>query len=550
MSKKYAHRAPDWWRGAYLYQIYPRSFLDTNGDGVGDLPGITEKLDHVASLGVDGIWISPFFTSPMYDYGYDVMNYREIDPLFGTMADFDAMLEKAHKLGLKIIIDLVLSHTSYEHPWFRESRRCNSNPRSDWYIWADPRPDGTPPNNWQSVFGGPSWTFNTRRQQFYMHNFLKEQPDLNYHNPEVQEAALDIMRFWLEKGVDGFRMDTSNFYFHDKTLRDNPPKTMDGTFANQFDKLEPYVMQEHIFDKSRPENLDFIRKMRKLMDEYPNTFMVGEVTDDNPYQRAAEYTTGQELLHTTYNFDIMSGIHKELTKDVIMEPFKKQAAQPGDGWPSWAFSNHDVVRAASRWHPDTYHFNHDPRLSKLSIMLLGCLRGSIYMFQGEELGLPEANLEFEDLQDPQGKYLWPEWQGRDGCRTPIPWDSSDYCGFSKAKPWLPVQEPFKELTVEKQEKDPNSVLNFTREALKWRATQPALKLGDLEFVETPTDTLLAFKRSHEGEVLLCVFNLSRHPNSYLNDEISTETSKTVFGKEHQEREARLGAYEFSIIKLQ
>ncbi len=492
----------EWWRGAVLYQIYPRSFYDTKKDDIGDLNGITEKLDYIASLGVDAVWISPFFKSPMKDYGYDVSDYRDIDPMFGTLDDFKTLLAKAHDLNLKIIIDLVLSHTSDQHPWFTE--------KPEYYVWADPLPDmfgaRVPPNNWVSVFGGSAWEWHEGRQQFYLHNFLKEQPDLNYHNPDVQQEALDIAKFWLDIGVDGFRLDVINFLFHDPELRNNPPRPPELGAATQFEGDDPYSQQSHIYDKSRPENLTFIHRLRTLMDKYEDRFTVGEIGDDHPYDRAAEYTQGHEYLNTCYNTHLMSGTHKALPANLIRDPVEIFALAKGGSWPSWAFSNHDVVRAASRWHENGNGFDHDPRLSKMLIALLGSLRGTAFLYQGEELGLPEAKLKFEDLQDPWGKHLWPKWQGRDGCRTPMPWTKD-----VKRKQWLPVPEEHIALNVDHQEKDEDSTLNFTREFLKWRKTQPALILGEIEFLKTENEKLLAFTRSTNNQKILCVFNLGDKP---------------------------------------
>lgn len=406
----------NWWRGAAIYQIYPRSFFDTNGDGIGDLPGITEKLDYIASLGVDGIWISPFFTSPMKDFGYDVSDYHDVDPMFGSLEDFKTMLVKAHKLNLKVIIDLVLSHTSDQHPWFKDP------PKKDWYIWADPRPDmfgeRVPPNNWVSVFGGPAWTYDENRGQYYLHNFLPEQPDLNFHNPDVQNAMLDVCKFWLYIGVDGFRLDVVNFYFHDRELRDNPPRDADLGPATQYEGDDPYSAQNHIYDKTRPENPIFIQRVRALIDQYPERIIIGEGGDDHFFKLAADYCSGDKRLHTIYSPQLCAGAHKRLTADLIRDPVENFLNQAPGAWPTWAFSNHDVVRAASRWCDKGEGFDHNPRLSKTLIALLGCLQGSFFLYQGEELGLPEAKLKFEDLQDPWGKHLWPDWQGRDGCRTP------------------------------------------------------------------------------------------------------------------------------------
>jgi alpha-glucosidase len=488
------------WRGAFLYQIYPRSFCDTNNDGIGDLPGITEKLPYIKSLGVDGIWICPFFKSPMKDFGYDVSDYCAIDPMFGTMDDFKILLKSAHDLNLKIIIDLVLSHTSDQHQWFQESRASKNNSKSDWYVWADEIP-----NNWVSVFGGPAWTFDERRGQYYFHNFLKEQPDLNFHNPEVQDAVLDTAKFWLDMVVDGFRLDVVNFYFHDAALRNNPPRD-DGAAATQFEGDDPYSRQYHIYDKSRPENLEFLRRFRALMDQYPDRFTIGEIGDDEPYKLAAQYTHGDEFLNTTYNPQMMAGTRKKLTADLIRAPIEEFLKQ-GAGWPSWAFSNHDVVRAASRWCAGD-GFTHDPRLSKMLIALLGCLYGTVFLYQGEELGLPEARLNYEDLQDPWGKRLWPRWQGRDGCRTPMPWTVE-----RPAKSWLPIPDSHLNLNAADQDKNPESVLNFTRKFMAWRKRQPFLKIGEIQFIETEDDEILAFERTHDNKKILCVFNLSENPKS-------------------------------------
>ena len=487
-----------WWKGAVIYQIYPRSFYDTKDDGIGDLPGITEKLDYIASLGVDGIWISPFFTSPMKDFGYDVSDYRDVDPMFGTLEDFKLLLEKAHELNLKIIIDLVLSHTSDQHPWFTE--------KPEYYVWADAKPDmfgeRVPPNNWTSVFGGCAWEWDDNRQQYYLHNFLKEQPDLNFHNPDVQREALDIAKFWLDLGVDGFRLDVVNFYFHDRELRDNPPRDPDLDPPLQFEGEDEYAKHNHVYDKSRPENLEFIHELRLLMDQYDDRFTVGEIGDDHPYDRAAEYTEGHKYLNTCYNTHLMSGVHKALTADLIREPVETFAEAKGGSWPSWAFSNHDVVRAASRWHPDSHGFSHDPAFSKMLITLLGCLRGTLFLYQGEELGLPEAKLEFDQLQDPWGKHTWPAWQGRDGCRTPMPWTP-----IAPGNTWLPIAETHLPLNVQALEKDDASTLNFTRRFLKWRKSQNPILWGAIEFDDTSSETELLFKRVYNDEILVCRFDL-------------------------------------------
>lgn len=525
----------EWWRGAVIYQIYPRSFNDTKNDGIGDLNGITEKLDYIASLGVDGIWISPFFTSPMKDFGYDVADFRDVDPMFGTLDDFKKLLKKAHSLNLKIIIDLVLSHTSIEHPWFTE--------KPEYYVWADPNPDmfghRVPPNNWVSLFGGSAWEWHEGRGQYYLHNFLKEQPDLNYHNPDVQNEALDIVKFWLDMGVDGFRLDVINFLFHDKELRNNPPRPPELGAALQFEGDDPYSDQEHIYDKSRPENLEFIHRLRKFMDQYDDRFTVGEIGDDHPFDRAAEYTEGHDYLNTSYNMHLMSGIHKDLTADLIREPVETFAAAKGGSWPSWAFSNHDVVRASSRWLEGGNGFGHDPELSKMLIALLGCLRGTAFLYQGEELGLPEAKLKFEDLQDPWGKHLWPEWQGRDGCRTPLPWNDK-----TERQQWLPIPDDHRSLDIETQQNNANSPLNFTREFLNFRKKHQVLKTGSIKFLDTNNQKLLAFERTLNNTTFSCVFNLGKKPQK-TSDTLTIGID--LFSKECKQDE--LDTYGFSISDI-
>lgn len=491
----------EWWRGGVIYQIYPRSHQDSNGDGIGDLPGITARLEHVAGLGADGIWLAPFFKSPMKDFGYDVSDYRDVDPIFGTLDDFRALVARAHELGLKVMIDQVLSHTSDQHPWFVESRSSRDNPRADWYIWTDAREDGTPPNNWLSVFGGSAWQWDTGRRQYYMHNFLTSQPDLNFHNPAVQQAVLDDVRFWLELGVDGYRLDTANFYFHDHQLRDNPGRGQPTTENAAVDSANPYGWQHHLHDKSQPENLDFLRRLRVLLDQYPDTTMVGEIGDDDGLARIAEYTSGGDKLHMAYCFDLLGRQYSAPFLHALLSRF---LGIVGDGWPCWAISNHDCVRVATRWggaQPDA-------RLLRLAAALQMSLRGSPCIYQGDELGLPEAELAFEQLRDPVGIALWPTLKGRDGCRTPMPWDhQAPHAGFGPATPWLPVPPAHGALTVARQEADADSLLRFYRRLLHWRRGQSALVKGS-QWLLPAHDQVLAYVREHDGQRLLCVFNFS------------------------------------------
>ncbi|MDU8910665.1 alpha glucosidase [Aestuariicoccus sp. MJ-SS9] len=492
----------DWWRGAVIYQIYPRSFQDSNGDGIGDLLGIAQRLPHVASLGVDAVWISPFFRSPMKDFGYDVSDYCDVDPMFGSLADFDILIATAHRLGLKVMIDLVLSHTSEQHPWFIESRSSKENAHANWYVWVDAKPDGTPPNNWLSIFGGSAWQWDSTRCQYYMHNFLTEQPDLNFHEPQVQEALLDVARFWLDRGVDGFRLDTINFYVHDAQLRDNPPLPVEERNPITAPAVNPYTWQDHLYDKTQPENLAFLRRLRSLMNEY-NAAAVGEVGDDQRgMEILGEYTGGDELMHMSYAFELLSDHAPDAAYvKSVMDHLHKVAA---DGWACWAFSNHDVPRHVSRW-------SLTDAAARCYTTLMMCLRGSACLYQGEELALPEAEVAFEDLQDPYGKRFWPAFKGRDGCRTPMVWEPSNQNGgFSAGMPWLPVSHDHLNRAVSTQEQDPSAILHHYRRAVSFRHAHPALRNG--EMTEIGTDgTILHFKRSYGGDTLFCAFNLSHDP---------------------------------------
>ncbi|MGB7737925.1 MAG: alpha-amylase family glycosyl hydrolase [Steroidobacteraceae bacterium] len=506
----------DWWRGAALYQIYPRSFQDTNGDGVGDLAGVLLRLDYVASLGVDGIWLSPFFPSPMRDFGYDVSDYLGVDPVFGTLAQFDAVIAQAHALGLKVIIDQVWSHTAAEHPWFQQSRMSRDNPRTDWYVWADAKPDGTPPNNWQSWMGGSAWRWEPRRRQYHLHNFLPQMPDLNFHCSAVQDAILDVARFWLDRGVDGFRLDTANLYFHDLALRDNPalPPGEAGD--------SPVLMQRHEYNANRPETLPFLERLRALLDRYPGRMAVGEIGGADSLPRMIEYTHGASRLHTAYSFALLGDRHDPAYVATCLAPWAEESTGGAHAWPSWALSNHDAPRVASRWGAGgggSFAFGGTGTLATVTdqagpgatphlyLALLVALRGTIFLYQGEELGLPQSAVAFEDLQDPFGKAHWPLNKGRDGCRTPMPWEAAaSSAGFTNGTPWLPLDFAHRALAVDAQERDPSSTLAFTRTLLALRRQHAALRLGNFD-VEQADDSLLIVRRRHQDDVLWLAFNL-------------------------------------------
>ncbi|WP_407692147.1 alpha-amylase family glycosyl hydrolase [Qipengyuania gaetbuli] len=484
-----------WWKGAVIYQIYPRSFRDSNGDGIGDLPGITEKLPHIAGLGVDAIWISPFFKSPMKDFGYDVSDYCDVDPIFGSLTDFDALVARAHELGLKVLIDQVYSHTSDEHDWFAESRSSRDNAKADWYVWADAKPDGSPPSNWQSVFGGPAWTWDARRGQYYLHNFLNSQPQMNLHNPQVQQAVLDVMRFWLERGVDGFRIDALNFAMHDPQLRDNPPAP-----ATDRQRTRPFDFQLKTYNQSHPDIPAFIERIRALTDEYEGVFTVAEVGGDDAEREMKAFTEGESHLNSAYGFNFLYA--EKLTPTLVCSALAEWPDEDGIGWPSWAFENHDAPRALSRWCAPQDR----DAFARLKVLLLMSLRGNAILYYGEELGLTQVDIPFDQLHDPEAIANWPLTLSRDGARTPMPWDASGDAGFGSSQPWLPVGDENLGKAVSAQDGAPGSLLEFTRQAIALRKANPALHHGPVVACKHDGD-LLELVREAGGQRLCCRFNL-------------------------------------------
>ncbi len=513
----------DWWRGAVIYQIYPRSFQDSNGDGIGDLPGIISRLPYVASLGVDAIWLSPFFTSPMLDFGYDVSDYCDVDPMFGTLADFDRLVVEAHRLGLKVMIDLVLSHTSDQHPWFVESRQSRDNPKQDWFVWADAvdcvegadlNDPQQVPNNWLSIFGGSAWQWDETRQQYYLHNFLSSQPDLNFHNTAVQDALLDVARFWMRRQVDGFRLDTINFYFHDQKLRDNPILPSEQRNSTIAPEVNPYNHQEHLYDKNQPENIAFLRRFRAAMDEFENVAAVGEVGDaQRGMQIMTQYTAGDDLIQMCYAFDFLSPQTLDARRiAAVINLFQQHSS---DSWSCWAYSNHDVIRHPSRWQLDCSG-------QKLMTSLLLSLQGSVCLYQGEELGLNEGVVGFDQLQDPYGKEFWPKFKGRDGCRTPMVWsDTAVNAGFSEMQPWLPVDTQQQLKAVSVQDVDSTSSLASYREMLGFRKSFPALIKGELVNLKVSA-AILSFERVIDQQRIFCAFNLSDKEQSLAIDDFGPD----------------------------
>lgn len=489
--------ARPWWKGAAIYQVYPRSFLDANGDGIGDLPGVTQRLDYIAALGVDALWISPFFTSPMKDFGYDVADYCGVDPIFGTLADFDALIARAHQLGLKVLIDQVYAHTSDQHAWFAASRQSRGGDKADWYVWADPKPDGSPPSNWQSVFGGPAWTWDARRGQYYLHNFLPEQPQLNCHLPAVQDALLDAARFWLDRGVDGFRLDALNFAMHDPALTDNPPAPDDGKV-----RTRPFDFQQRLYNQSHPDITRLIERIRLLCDGYGAVFTMAEVGGLQALAEMHSFTEGSNRLNSAYGFDFLYAEH--LTPALVATAQANWPEAEGAGWPSWAFENHDAPRALSRWcAPDQQE-----SFARFKAVLLCALRGNVILYQGEELGLTQVEIPFEQLQDPEAIANWPLTLSRDGARTPQPWTAqAESGGFTHGKPWLPLGEANMAKAADRQEADPASLLNLTRHLLALRRGHQALRAGSFEVLHAD-DFSLAVRRRINNLSVVCLFNFT------------------------------------------
>lgn len=489
-------RFETWWKEGVVYQIYPRSFQDSNGDGVGDIPGIISRLDYLQWLGVSALWLSPIYPSPMHDFGYDVSDYRNVDPVFGSLADMDELIAKAHDRGIKVILDMVLNHSSDEHAWFKESASGKDNPKSDFYIWKDKVPGNRKglPNNWYACFGGRAWTFEPRRGQYYLHSFLAQQPDLNWRNDEVVEALFNEIRFWLDKGVDGFRLDVINAIIKDEMFRDNP-----GCIGPT---PRPYDMQRHLFDRNRPEAHGKLRRFRKVMNEYDDRMLVGEIMVEAPGEpeKAASYLgDGNNELHLAFDFTLLST--KWSAKEWHRVAKRWYKAIPADGWPCWVMSNHDMPRAITR-------FKGSLPKAKLAALFLLTQRGTPFIYYGEEIGMPDIRLPRGKFQDPLGKKYWPFHPGRDPERSPMQWDASTYAGFSEEQPWLPLNPDHAVRNVEVQKADPVSMLSYYRALLQLRNHDEVLRLGSHRFLETTCEDVMAYVREHNGIQRLVLLNFS------------------------------------------
>jgi glycosidase len=486
----------EWWQSAVVYEIYPRSFKDTTGSGAGDLQGIIEGLSYLRdTLGVDAIWIGPFYPSPMADFGYDVADYRDVHPMFGDLATFDRLLTRAHEMGLKVVIDFVPNHTSDRHPWFIESRSSRENHRRDWYVWRDPKPDGSPPNNWLSVFGGSAWELDDRTGQYYLHSFVKEQADLNWRNPAVREAMIDNMRFWLDRGVDGFRVDAVLFSMKDPAERDNPPNT-EGT--QQIHKpLGAYEAQLHLYDQGHPDIHEVFRRMRAVLEEYePPRLALAELHIFDPHQLAALYGQDLDELSMPTNFGLLKAEWSASGIRGVVEGIED--AIPAGAWPNWVMGTHDDQRLATRM---------GEHGSRQAAVLLLTLRGSPTLYYGDELGMREVEIPRERLQDPWG--MAEPGLGRDGCRTPMQWSADPAAGFTSApEPWLPVGSDYLERNVESQLADPDSHLNLYRRLLRLRHDSRALRAGSYRSVDGLPSECFAFERRLGAERALVAVNFS------------------------------------------
>ncbi|MBL8021995.1 MAG: alpha-glucosidase [Leptospirales bacterium] len=488
-----------WWKEAVIYQIYPRSFQDSNGDGVGDISGIQQRLTYLKDLGVDALWISPINVSPMFDFGYDISDYRAIDPQFGTMKDFDSLIKAARKLDLKILMDLVVNHTSHLHPWFIESRSSKNNPKRDWYIWQ-PGKKGQLPNNWKSVFGGSAWEWDESTESYFLHSFLSEQPDLNWRNPAVKKQIFSDVEFWLKRGVAGFRLDVVNLYFKDALLRNNPPRFWGWQYPR------PYELQYHTYDMSQPEMHPLLRDLRKLLDKY-KAMSVGEVFGDYPGDpnKAASYLGNFDELHLAFDFTIM---FQKWSSDAFATVMRNWMRACGpENWPSLVLNNHDQGRSYSRYASGK---NSDARAKLLATLLLTS-RGTPFLYYGEELGMKDGTIARHQLKDPVGIRYWPLNPGRDPQRTPMPWDGTDKGGFTSGDPWLPLNDDTPQRNVAAQLADPESLLSWHKKLIRLRKESPALRLGTWAELEGTSANVFGYIRQHDKDKKSILLNFADRP---------------------------------------
>jgi alpha-glucosidase len=481
-----------WWKNGVIYHIYVLSFNDSNGDGYGDIAGIKEKIGYLKETGVGAIWLSPVCKSPMTDFGYDIEDYLSIDPLFGTMADFDSLVETAHKNGIKIIMDMVMNHTSERHPWFIESSSSKNDPKRDWYIWSAGR-KGKSPNNWKTVFGSSAWQFDERTGEYYYHSFLKQQPDLNWRNPEVKEEFFKIFRFWLDKGVDGFRLDAVNFIVKDKKLRRNPTI------------IELLFGKRNFYSRNRSSSLKLLQEFRSLVNSYDDRMMVGEIFALPPGEsNVVGYylSSGEDTLNMAFDFSLL--FQRWSARNYYKAIEKSYGSIPSKGWPCIVLSNHDLSRSYGKEKFGAQALEK----AKIRAMLQLTLKGTPFIYYGEEIGMKNGDIPKEQIKDPLGKIYWPLYKGRDGARTPMQWDESEFAGFSKSRPWLPVNHDHYSKNVLFQKPNEYSLLNFYKKLIGIRNSSPALNRGDWIPVSKGRDGILSYIRNHGGEYLLVVLNFS------------------------------------------
>lgn len=498
-----------WWQTGVIYQIYPRSFQDTNGDGVGDLQGVIKRLDYLQWLGIKAVWLSPIYPSPMADFGYDISDYKGIHPLFGNMADFDELLEEIHARNMKLILDLVPNHTSYQHPWFLESKSSKTNPKRNWYIWRDAKPDGSLPNNWLSVFGGSAWEWDEATKQYYYHAFLKEQPDLNWRNPEVQQAMFDTMRFWLDKGVDGFRVDVMWHMIKDEQLRDEP--------VNIYYEphMATYEQVLHVYSTDQPEVHDIVSKMRKVLDSYSERMMIGEVY--LPIQKLiGYYGANNSGAHLPFNFQLVTLPWEARQLAAAIDEY--EGALPANSWPNWVLGNHDQPRITSRV---------GLQQARVAAMLLLTLRGTPTIYYGDEIGMRDVPIPFNEVIDPQGLNMPDKNLSRDPARTPMQWNASTNAGFSESKPWLRVGSDFLRVNVGAEKDNPYAMLSLYRRLIHLRQREEAFTTGSYKPLFADKQLLAYTRQALDGTTYLIALNLTHRPCYYKNETFFTKDNLVV-----------------------
>jgi alpha-glucosidase len=490
VTKEYNSQNFCWWKHGVIYHIYPQSFYDSNGDGIGDLQGIIQKIEYLRELGVDAIWLSPIYPSPLIDGGYDITDYKDINSIYGNMNDFKLLLETAHKKGIRIILDLVLNHTSDQHPWFLESRSSVDNPKHDWYIWQTPK-NKRVPNNWRTNFGKKAWRYDPGICEYYYHSFFYEQPDLNWRNPEVKKAMFEVVEFWLEQGVDGFRLDVINMLYKDKKLRNNP--------------ISNFFSNRKVFNRNRGGIYKMLREFRQLLDKYPDKTSVGEIyaTPPGDTKLASSFLgTGTDMLHLAFDFSfIFTRWSAAAYYKIIKRVYRKL---PENGWPSFFFSNHDVGRSTKRFGFTFFKY----QKAKLRALLLMTLKGTPFVYYGDEIGMENADIKKEHIHDLYGKLFHPFFKGRDGFRTPMHWNNGAYAGFSNTKPWLPVHPNYLEINVEAQIDKNDSIYSVYKQLIKLRKNNEALQAGTLKFLCKGRSNILAYQRHAGNEKLLIFMNFS------------------------------------------